>query len=74
MYEVYRIETIASEAEGGCVVRRILLRADSLDLVRERARRMLARARIPETSRPKVVAVRVLNGAGFELFEVNVDD
>lgn len=74
MYEVYRIETIASEAEGDSVVRRILVRADSLDLVKERALRMLSRARIPQASRPKIVAVRVLNGAGFELFQVNAGD
>lgn len=74
MYEVYRIETIAGEGEGGGVIRRILVRAESLDVAKERALRMLARERSPQAKGPKVEAVRVLNGAGFELFQANVRD
>ena len=74
MYEVYRIETVASEAEGGGIIRRILVRVESLEAAKERALRMLARERSPQAKGPRVEAVRVLNGAGFELFHANVRD
>lgn len=74
MYEVYRIETIASEAEGGGVIRRVLVRAESLDLVKERARKMLSKARVPQAKGAQVDAVRILDGAGFEVFQVTARD
>jgi hypothetical protein len=72
--ETYRIETIAPEEDGGEVVRRIFVRADSLEMVKERAMRMFTRARVPQATGPEVEAVRVLNGAGYEVFSVNARD
>lgn len=74
MYETYRIETIAPEAAGGGVIRRVLVRADSLEAVKERALRLFSRARVPQARGPKVEAVRVLNGAGYEVFSINARD
>lgn len=74
MHETYRIETIAFEAEGGGVIRRIFVRADSLEAVKERALRVFSRARVPQARGPEVEAVRVLNGAGYEVFFVNARD
>ena len=74
MFETYRIETIAPEDEGGGVVRRTFVRADSLEVVKERALRVLYRARVPQAKGPEVEAVRVLNGAGYEVFFVHARD
>jgi hypothetical protein len=74
VHEVYRIETIAPEADGGGVIRRTLVRADSLETVKERALRVFSRARVPQARAPEVEAVRVLNGAGYEVFSINARD
>lgn len=74
MYEIYRIETIASEAAGGGVIRRTLVRVDSLEKAKERALRVFSLARRPQARGPEVEAVRVLNGAGYEVFSINARD
>jgi hypothetical protein len=74
VYETYRIETIAPESDGAGVVRRTFVRADSLEVVKERALRVLSRARVPQARGPEVEAVRVLNGAGYEVFFIHARD
>lgn len=72
--EIYRIETIAPEEEGGGVIRRTFVRVDSPDAAKERALRVFTRARVPQAVGPKVEAVRVLDGAGYEVFSINARD
>ncbi|WP_230533321.1 hypothetical protein [Microvirga roseola] len=74
MIEVYRIETIASEEFGGGVVRRIMVRADSFEKAKERALKVFSLARRPQSHGPEIEAVRVLNGAGYELFSISTRD
>ncbi|MET0531424.1 MAG: hypothetical protein ABW003_24350 [Microvirga sp.] len=64
MIEVYRIETVASDEAGGGVIRRIMVRTDSLDKAKERARKVFSLARRPPTGYPCYQAVRVGNEAG----------
>ena len=56
------------------MIRRTLVRADSLETVKERALRVFFRSRVPQARSPEVEAVRVLNGAGYEVFCVNARD
>ena len=74
MFEIYRIETVASEEAGGGVIRRIMIRADSLEKAKERALKVFSLARRPQSRDPDVEAVRVLNGAGHELFSISTRD
>ncbi len=74
MVEVYRIETIASEESGGGVLRRIMVRVDSLDKAKERALKVFSLARRPQSRDPEVELVRVLDGAGYEVFSVSARD
>jgi hypothetical protein len=72
--EIYRIETVAPEAEGGGLIRRRMVRADSFDAAKSVAQRIFALARRPHAAGPEVAMVRVLNGAGYELFSISIDD
>lgn len=74
MYEIYSIETVATEAEGGGVIRRILVRVDSVEKAKERALKVFSLARRPQARGAEVEAVRVLNGAGYEVFSVSARD
>ena len=74
MIEVYRIETVASEDAGGGVIRRIMVRTDSLEKAKERARKVFSLARRPQSRDPEIEAVRVLNGAGYEVFSISTRD
>jgi hypothetical protein len=74
MHEIYRIETLAPETTGGGIIRRVFVRADSLEAVKERALRVFSRARVPQARGPEVETVRVLNGAGYEVFSINARD
>ncbi len=74
MVEVYRIETIASAEAGGGVIRRIMVRTDSLDKAKERALKVFSLARRPQSRDGDVEAVRVLNGAGYEVFSISTRD
>ncbi len=73
MIEIYHIETIEPEAEGGRVIRRTSVRSHSIDAVKERALRTFQRARVPH-ARDEVETVRVLNGAGYEVFSISARD
>jgi hypothetical protein len=74
VYETYRIETIGPEADGGGLVRRTFIRADSVDAAKERAMKVFSKARRPQSTGPRVEAVRLLNGAGYEVFSVSARD
>lgn len=73
MFETYHIETMEPAAEGGRVIRRTSMRSSSLDAVKDRARRTFHRSRLPH-SRDDVEKVRVLDGAGYEVFSISVGD
>lgn len=74
MYETYHIETIAPEDEGGRVVQRSSVRFPSPEAARERAVALFRRARVPQARGPRVDAVRVLDGAGYEIFSMSARD
>jgi len=72
--EIYRIESIASQEAGGGVVRRIMVRADSLEKAKERALKVFSLARRPQSRDGEIESVRVLNGAGYEVFSISARD
>jgi len=72
--EIYRIETVASDEAGGGVIRRIMVRTDSLEKAKERALKVFSLARRPQSRDSDVEAVRVLNGAGYEVFSISTRD
>lgn len=74
MREIYHIETIAPEAEGGSVIHRTTMRAETVEVVKERALRVFKSARVPHARGPEVDVVRVLNGAGYEVFSISARD
>jgi hypothetical protein len=74
VFEIYRIETVASEEAGGGVIRRILVRVNSLEKAKERALKVFSLARRPQSREPEVELVRVLNGAGYEVFSISARD
>ncbi len=74
MVEIYRIESVASEEAGGGVLRRILIRTDSLEKAKERALKVFSLARRPQSRDPDVDSVRVLDGAGYEVFSISTRD
>ncbi|ACS40316.1 MULTISPECIES: hypothetical protein [Methylorubrum] len=73
MRETYHIEVLGPEEAGapGGVQQRISVRMDSLEGAKERARRLFARARVPQRSRTAAEAVRVIDGAGIEVFRMS---
>ncbi|WP_414474026.1 hypothetical protein [Microvirga sp. M2] len=74
MVEIFRIETIASEEAGGGVIRRIMVRTDSVEKAKERAAKVFSLARRPQSRDPEIEAVRVLDGAGYEVFSISTRD
>jgi hypothetical protein len=74
VFEIYRIETVASDEAGGGVIRRIMVRTDSVEKAKERALKVFSLARRPQSRDSDVEAVRVLNGAGHEVFSVSTRD
>ena len=74
MVEVYRIESVASEEAGGGIIRRILVRTDSVEKAKERALKVFSLARRPQSRDSEIESVRVLNGAGYEVFSISTRD
>jgi len=72
--EVYRIESVASEDAGGGIIRRILVRTDSVEKAKERALKVFTLARRPQSRDPEIESVRVLDGAGYEVFSISTRD
>ncbi len=74
MVEVYRIESVASEEAGGGIIRRILVRTESVEKAKERALKVFSLARRPQSRDPEIESVRVLDGAGYEVFSISTRD
>jgi hypothetical protein len=45
-----------------------------VEAAKERALRVFSRARVPQHRGPEVETVRVLNGAGYEVFSISARD
>ncbi len=69
--ETYHIEIIGPE---DAPVQRASIRSTGLDAARERALRLFRRARVPQRSGPAAEAVRIVDGAGTEVFRWSVWD
>ncbi|WP_112662037.1 hypothetical protein [Microvirga flavescens] len=74
MPEIFRIESIGPEDEGAALVRRIMVRVDSVETAKKRALKILERARQPQARALGVERVRLVDGAGYEIFSVSVRD
>ena len=74
MFEVYHIEFLGPEAQGGRVLRRVLIHARSAAAAQERALTAFRRARRPQSRGDEVEAVRLMDGAGYEVFSVTARD
>jgi hypothetical protein len=72
--EGWCIETIAPDEDGGRVLHRTSVRFPSPEAARERAVALFRRARVPQARGPKVDAVRVIDGAGYEIFSMSARD
>jgi hypothetical protein len=72
--ESYHIEATGFETTGSQpeVIQRVSVRSDDLDSVIERALRLFQRLRVPQRQGPKIEAIRVLDGAGIEVFRWSV--
>ena len=71
--ETYHIEVLGTGDAGssGCeepVQQRISVRTETLAQARDRALRLFARARVPQRAGSRAEAVRVIDGAGTEVF------
>lgn len=66
--EVLGPETDAAESAEGIVRQRISVRTGSVEGAKERALGLFARARVPQRSGTPAEAVRVIDGAGTEVF------
>ncbi len=66
MRETFHIEVLGPDGEE--IVIRQSVRAGSLEAAQERALRIFARARVPQRREEPAQAVRVIDGAGREVF------
>ncbi|GJD34569.1 hypothetical protein [Methylobacterium aerolatum] len=66
MRETFHIEVLGPDGEE--IVIRQSIRAGSLEAAQERALRVFARARVPQRREEPAQAVRVIDGAGREVF------
>lgn len=69
--EAYHIEILAEPEAGsaeGAIMQRVTVRTETLDAARERALRLFARARAPQRAGLPAEFVRIVDGAGTELF------
>ena len=76
MGQTYHIEAVGFENAGRPpeVIQRLAVRADALEAVHQRAMRLFQRARAPQWTGAPVEAVRILDGAGSEVFRWTVWD
>jgi hypothetical protein len=74
--QTYHIEAVGFESGGEApeIVQRLAVRSDALEAVHQRAMRLFQRARTPQWHRAPVEAVRILDGAGTEVFRWTVWD
>jgi hypothetical protein len=64
--ETFHIEVLGPDGEE--VVTRLSIRVATLEAAEERALRVFARARVPQRREEPARAVRVIDGAGREVF------
>jgi hypothetical protein len=64
--ETFHIEVLGPDGEE--VVTRLSIRVANLEGAQERALRVFARARVPQRREEPAQAVRVIDGAGREVF------
>ena len=76
MGQTYHIEAVGFESAGRPpeVIQRRAVRSDALEAVHQRAMRLFQRARAPQWTGAPVEAVRILDGAGSEVFRWTVWD
>ena len=76
MTVTYHIEALglSQSAKAVPIVQRLSIRTDNLDSVQRRAVRLLHSSRSPQWSLPAVEAVRIVDGAGSELFRWSLWD
>ena len=76
MGQTYHIEAVGFESAGRPpeVIQRLAVRSDALEAVHQRALRLFQRARAPQWTGAPVEAVRILDGAGSEVFRWSVWD
>ena len=74
MFEVYHIEFLGPDAQGGKVVRRVLVHARSAAIAKERALTAFRRARRPQSHGDEIEGVRLVDGAGYEVFSATTRD
>jgi hypothetical protein len=74
MFEIYRIESVSPQAEGSKIVRHIYVRTATLAAAKERALAVFRRARRPQALGPEIEMVRVIDGAGYEVFSIGAQD
>jgi hypothetical protein len=74
--QTYHIEAVGFEEGGRApeVVQRLAVRSDALEAVHQRAMRLFQRARAPQWTGAPIEAVRILDGAGTEVFRWSVWD
>jgi hypothetical protein len=65
---------LSAQAQGSAILQRLSIRTNSFEATKERALRLFKRARVPQARDSGVESVRVLNGAGYELFSLSVRD
>ena len=76
MTQTFHLEVLGFAQTGKAtpVVQRQSLRADNLESVERRAVRLLQRSRAPHWAHAPVEAVRIVDGAGSELFRWSLWD
>jgi hypothetical protein len=74
--ETYHIEAVGFDEAGkpAPVVQRLAVHSGALDTVHQRAMRLFRRALAPQWPGAPVEAVRILDGAGTEIFRWTVWD
>lgn len=68
--ETYHIEILGASTEAAAepVQQRISVRVETVEAATERALRLFTRARVPQRHGAPAEAVRVIDGAGTEVF------
>ena len=69
---MYHIELV--DLDGSRVLRRVSMRSGSIGAVRDRALRLLRRAEAPAARSRALGGVRILNGAGYEVYSARTSD
>ncbi len=76
MHQTFHLEALGFSQAGKAtaIVQRLSLRADAIESVQPRAIRLLQRSRTSHWSLAPLEAVRIVDGAGTELFRWSIWD